>query len=295
MSTGTTDRMPLSPTPKVAPSIHAPARRVSPAARKPHAMPRPAATPASSPRPVPPAPGRRTATPRAECPGCGALMPAGSVVCVGCGYCTRTDRFLRNSTIRERWEETLDDQPVGFLKLGAGMITKPIQTMETFLYHAGRPDLLWKVGLFAVFGVVLAAFVDSLGSPMLFPAALGVQAVRFVVFVGCLLAAGTVLGERSNFLGAAVGIGFVSAIVQMVAASILLAAYFSMSTWIQHPLVVGVGMIAFVVWALFMHMIAIRGVFSCGTVVAIAIAILAAIINWFAWKAIGSTLGVAIG
>lgn len=277
MSTGRTERTSESPARKVAPSISAPVRRVAP----------------PKPRPATPPPGRRTGTPRPACPGCGVLLPAGSVVCVECGYCLNTGRFLRNSS-HARLEERAGEEQVGFLKLGAGMLTKPVQTMESFLYYAGRPDLFWKVGLFALFGIIVNAFVGSLGRPALFVAALGTQTVQFLVFVGCLLLAGMVLGERSNFLCAAVGIGFVSGIVQMVAASLLLAAWFSAAVWAQHPLLVLLGMLAFFVWALFMHVIAIRGVFSCGTIVAIGIAILAGFIDWFAWKAIGATLGVAL-
>ncbi len=287
MQTGTTSRAPLPPTRKVGPSIYAPTRRVAPSAAKP--------APAARRTPTPtPAPGRRTGTPRAECPGCKALLPAGSVICVECGFCLTTGRFLRNSTIHSRLEQDAPETRVGFLKLGAGMITKPVQTMDAFLFHAGRPDLLWKVGLFAVFGILVSAFVNTLGKPGLFPAALGVQAVQFVVFVGCLLLAGMVLGERSNFLGAAVGIGFVSAIVQITAASLLFGIYVSAAAWAQHPFALILGMLAFLVWALFMHVVAIRGVFACGTVVAIGISILAGIIDWFAWKAIGETLHMAI-
>lgn len=288
MTTGTTNRSghaSLPPTRRVAPSIYAPTRRATPAAAN--------ASPAVRRTPTP-VPGRRTATPRAECPGCKALLPAGSVICVECGFCLTTGRFLRNSTIHTRLEKDAPEERVGFLKLGAGMITKPVQTMDTFLYHAGRPDILWKVGLFALFGIVASAFVGSLGSPKLFVAALGLQTVQFVVFVACLLLAGMVLGERSNFLGAAVGIGFVTGIVQMAMASLLFGAWFSAEAWIQHPYAVMFGMIAFLVWALFMHVVAIRGVFACGTVVAIGISILAGIINWFAWKGIGEALGRAL-
>ncbi|GEM_PF-5325465 len=293
MTTGTTGtasrsgRAPLPLTRKVAPSIYAPTRRVAPSAPK--------AAPSVRRTPTPtPAPGRRTGTPRAECPGCKALLPAGSVICVECGFCLTTGRFLRNSTIHTRLEKDAPEERVGFLKLGAGMFTKPVQTMESFLFHAGRPDLLWKVALFALFGIVVSGFVSSLGHPKLFLMATGVQAVQFVVFVACLLLAGMVLGERSNFLGAAVGIGFVSGIVQIAAASLLFGAYFSASAWMQHPNMVMLGMLAFLVWALFMHVIAIRGVFACGTVVAIGISILAGIIDWFAWKAIGEAFGRAL-
>ena len=290
MTTGTTSRSgqaSLPPTRKVTPSIYAPTRRVAPSAAK--------AAPAVRRTPTPtPAPGRRTATPRAECPGCKALLPAGSVICVECGFCLTTGRFLRNSTIQNRIEKDAPEERVGFLKLGAGMFTKPVRTMESFLFHAGRPDLLWKVGLFALFGVLVSAFVNTLGQPRLFAAALGTQAVQFVVFVGCLLLAGMVLGERSNFLGAAVGIGFVSAIVQIAAASLLFGLYVSAAVWAQHPYALMFGMLAFLVWALFMHVVAIRGVFACGTVVAIGISILAGIIDWFAWKGIGEALGLAL-
>lgn len=290
MTTGTASRSghaPLPPTRKVGPSIYAPTRRVAPSAAK--------AAPAVRCAPTPtPAPGRRTATPRAECPGCKALLPAGSVICVECGFCLTTGRFLRNSTIQNRIEKDAPEERVGFLKLGAGMFTKPVQTMESFLFHAGRTDLLWKVGLFALFGILVSAFVNTLGQPRLFAAALGTQAVQFVVFVGCLLLAGMVLGERSNFLGAAVGIGFVSAFVQIAAASLLFGLYVSAAAWAQHPYALMFGMLAFLVWALFMHVVAIRGVFACGTVVAIGISILAGIINWFAWKGIGQALGRAL-
>ncbi len=222
------------------------------------------------------------------------MLPAGSVICVDCGFCLTTGRFLRNSTIKPRLEGEAPEEQVNFFKLGAGMFTSPVRTMETFLFHAGRPDLLWKVGLFAAFGILVGAFVNTLGRPALFPAALGLQAVQFVVFVGCLLLAGMVLGERSNFLGAAVGIGFVSACVQIATTSLLFGAYFSAAVWAQHPGLVLLGLVAFLVWALFMHVIAVRGVFACGTVVAIAISILAAIIDWFAWKAIAEALHLAM-
>lgn len=293
MTTGTrgslnrAGRPAASPIRQLGPWNQAPTKRVAPPS--PRSVPPVRRTPSPTP-----APGRRTATPRAECPGCKALLPAGSVICVECGFCLTTGRFLRNSTIQNRIEKDAPEERVGFLKLGAGMLTKPVRTMESFLFHAGRPDLLWKVGLFALFGILVSAFVNTLGHPALFAAALGTQTVQFVVFVGCLLLAGMVLGERSNFLGAAVGIGFVSAIVQIAAASLLFGLYVSAAVWAQHPYALMFGMLAFLVWALFMHVVAIRGVFACGTVVAIGISILAGIIDWFAWKGISEALGRAL-
>lgn len=262
------------------------------ATRRPAEPARPAA-----PRPTPPptpAPGRRTGTPRAECPGCQALLPAGSVICVECGLCLTTGRVLRNSSVRPQRRIEEEEQQVGFMKLGAGIFIRPIATAESLLFHASQPAMLWKILGFIAFTFVAAGYVGSLGHPALFAMATGLSIVRFAVSVGCLVLAGTILGERTNFLGAFIGMGFVSGCVQLVATSLLFAVYLSANQGITSPVGLMTGGLLFLVWALLMHVVAVRAVFGCDTFMALVIAIAAAFIQHFATAGLAATLAKAL-
>ncbi len=264
------------------------ARSAKPAAPKPAA---------ARPTPPPmPAPGRKTGTPRAEGPGCKARLPAGSVICVECGLCLTTGRVVRGTSVRaqQRIEEEEQQRQIGFLKIGAGIFTRPVATADSLLAHASQPAMLWKILGFIAFTFVAAGYVQSLGHPALFALATGIAVVRFAVFVGCLVLAGSILGERTNFLGAVVGVGFVSGCVQLVGMSMLFALYLVAGQAIQHPGALLFGGLAFLVWALFMHVIAVRSVFGCDTFMACVIAIAAAIIQYFATASLAMTLARAL-
>lgn len=285
--------------PAIAPEPRVVRRAAQPVTPKP-AAPKPAAarpTPLPVARPTPspmPAPGRKTGTPRAECPGCQALLPAGSVICVECGLCLTTGRVLRNTSVRPQRRIEEEERPVGFLKIGAGIFTRPVATADSLLAHASQPAMLWKIFGFIAFTFVAAGYVQSLGHPALFAVATGIAVVRFAVFVGCLVLAGSILGERTNFLGAVVGVGFVSGCVQLVAMSFLFALYLGAGQGIASPAGLIVGSVVFLVWALFMHVIAIRSVFGCDTFMALVIAIAAAIIQHFATAGLAATLARAL-